>query len=252
MVLGLLVVGGITFLFLTIHQIFSPYIFYIAKLYSFIWYIALYTIYWSFIDRYFDILDAKRLFPLFSGGLSLGAVLGGVMVSYLAKVIRTEYLFLFWSLMAFSALPMLYHLKKRWNRIEEQTEEDVSGFIEETTNVLKYMKGSRYVFLLNLVMFGMIFLTTVCEYQYLDIFSRQGNTEELASLFGKLFAFVNGFNLVANFFLFNRMIAFFGVSNMTLFQPLFYLFSFAFFLYDYGLGAALFGFFTYQGIIFVY
>jgi hypothetical protein len=248
MILGLLVVGGVTFLVLTEYEILSPYIYYVAKLYSFIWFIALYTIYWSFIDRYFDILDAKRLFPLFSGGLSSGAVLGGILVSSFTKVVKTEYLFLLWSFMALLALPMLYHLKKRWIRLEHSEDEETGGFIEETANVLRNIKSSRYILLLNLAMLGMIFLTTVCEYQYLDIFSRQGNTEELASLFGNLFAFANAFNLVANFFLFNRMIAFFGVSNMTLFQPLFYLFSFAFFLYDYGLGAALFGFFTYQGI----
>ena len=39
-------------------------------------YIALYSLFWNFSDAYFDIQDAKRLFPLFSAFCALGTTIG--------------------------------------------------------------------------------------------------------------------------------------------------------------------------------
>ncbi|OQY29738.1 MAG: hypothetical protein B6244_02815 [Candidatus Cloacimonetes bacterium 4572_55] len=251
-ILALLVIGGGTLYFFVAIQGqsgSSKLIFYVAKLYTFLWLIGLYTIYWTFIDNYFDILDAKRLYPLFNGGLSMGAMVGGSMVSILTRIITAEFLFLVWSALALLTIPMLIYVKKKTKEIDSFDDDDEEGgFIEESTVVLKAIKNIRYVLLINLVMFGTSFLATVCEFQYLEVFSGYGDMEKLASLFGQLFAAANGFNLIVNFFLFNRMVSFFGVRNMTFIQPFAYLFTFLFFLYDYGFNSAIFGFFAYQGI----
>src|SRR5690606_21074269 len=42
------------------------------KLYLVMWYIALYWLFWSSPDTYFDIQQAKRLFPLFAAFCALG------------------------------------------------------------------------------------------------------------------------------------------------------------------------------------
>ena len=255
LMLGQLTIGGIFFFFLTYFPRFLgasfllPIVFYAAKIYTFLWYITLYTTYWSFIDSFFDILDAKRLFALFSGGLAAGGMLGGVFVQYFTGFSQAEFLFLAWSSMAFLTIPLLRHVKKRWHEIDEVSIEEGKRFAEETVYVLKAIKNSRYVLLINLVMFGTIFLTTVCEFQYMEFFSQKKDTQELASLFGQLFAVANAFNLIVDFFLFNRMISFMGVRNMTLAQPLVYLLAFALFFYRYGHGAAFFGFLAYQGFL---
>jgi ATP/ADP translocase len=117
----------------------------------------------------------------------------------------------------------------------------------------------------------MLFMTNVGEFQYLGIFSNFEETsdifsnpqdsdtvqqflrkpedkKELASLFGRLFVTVNVFNLLVSLFLFNRIIAFLGVRNTTLIQPIIYLITFSFLRINNGYEAALFGFFAYQGI----
>jgi hypothetical protein len=110
------------------------------------------------------------------------------------------------------------------------------------------MNRSRYVVLLNLILIATVFLSTVCEYQYLGIFSASAEKEQLAVLFGTLFALTNVFNLFVNFFLFSRAVALFGVRNLALVQPLTYLGTFAFLYWSFGWTAAIFGFFAYQGI----
>ena len=71
----------------------------------------------------------------------------------------------------------------------------------------------------------------------------------MTSLFGQLFAVANAFNLIVDFFLFNRVISLIGVRNMTLVQPLVYLFAFILFYYHYGNVAAIYGFMAYQGFL---
>jgi HEAT repeat protein len=255
LMLGQLAIGGIFIFLLTYFPRFLgassllPAVFYMAKIYTFLWYITLYTTYWSFIDRFFDILDAKRLFALFSGGLATGGMLGGAFVRFFTGFSQAEFLFLVWSSIAFLTIPLLRHVKKRWHKIDEIDVEGRKRFAEETGYVLKAMKNSRYVLLINLVMFSTIFLTTVCEFQYMEFFSQGRDTQELASLFGQLFVAASALNLIIDFFLFNRMISFIGVRNMTLAQPLVYLLAFTLFLYRYGHGAAFFGFLAYQGFL---
>ena len=255
LILVQLIIGGISFFFLTYFPRFLgagpllSVIFYMAKIYTFIWYITLYTTYWSFIDSFFDILNAKRLFALFSGGLAAGGMLGGAFVQFFTGFSQAEFLFLAWSSIAFLTIPLLRHIKKRWRKIDEVDVEEGKKFVEETGYVLKAIKNSRYVLLINLVMFGTIFLTTVCEFQYMEFFSQKRGAQELASLFGRLFVIANAFNLIVNFFLFNRMLSFVGVRNMTLAQPLVYSVAFTLFLYRYGYGAAFFGFMAYQGFL---
>ena len=157
-----LVIGGVLFFLLTYFPrflgtaSFLPIVFYIAKIYTFLWYMTLYTTYWNFIDGFFDILDAKRLFALFSGGLATGGMLGGTFVGFFTYFSGAESLFLVWSLIALLSIPLLRYMKKRWRKIEvEVTDvEEEKGFIEETRYVLKAIKNSRYLLLINFAVFS--------------------------------------------------------------------------------------------------
>ena len=51
---------------------------YAAKLWAALWYVGLYTLYWNFVDSYFNLADAKRVFSLLAAGSALGAIIGGL------------------------------------------------------------------------------------------------------------------------------------------------------------------------------
>lgn len=243
---------------------------YAVKFYASLWVVYLYTLYWNFIDGYFDILDAKRLFSFFSGGISLGTIVGGVLVTLFIAFLKVEQLFILWSVLALATLPLVFLLRRKYKKIEMEEDEEESGFLEQMKQMAVTCKDSRYVITLILLSLGMLFLTTTCEFQYLGMFSdfeepssilpdvrddviteffrKPENPGELAALFGKLFAVVNVFNLVLNLFFFSRIIAFLGVKNTALIQPFIYLITFSFLRINSGYQAALFGFFAYQGI----
>ena len=225
---------------------------YVAKLYSFLWYIALYSLYWNFIDGYFDILDAKRVFAALSAGSALGAALGGGLVSILSANFQAHELFLAWSLIAFLTFPILRQCSRKWNVIDAEeldTDAHTSGVVAEMKSLLTTFKTSTFAVLLGGLLFSTMIATLICEYQFSNILAQNRSEAELAGLFRKLFLVVHSFNLLINLFVFNRLALNLGVRNVTLIQPVIYVVAFCLMLIDGSLSAGIFGFFAFHGVL---
>ncbi|HBS03721.1 MAG TPA: hypothetical protein DEA96_02070 [Leptospiraceae bacterium] len=247
-----ILIGGGLFFFVALSGWFpalgeSTIVLYLLRLYAYIWLVSLYTLFWNLVDGYFDILDAKRLYPIFGGGLAIGSALGGGLVTAFSGMIGSHWIFLLWPVMASLSIFVALVLRRSERKIDDDAEENKEGFLDQNAKVLKTAGKSSYVLLINLVMFGTLVLTTFTEFQYLDIFSAGRNEQELAAMFGMLFLVVNLVNVIVNFFLFNRIIVLIGVKNALLIQPAIYLLAFVFFFFDGAEYAAIFGFLAYHG-----
>jgi len=224
-------------------------LFYATKLYTVLWYIALYTLYWNFVDGYFDILDAKRLFSLLAAGSAFGAAVGGGLVSYLTEFFDVQQLFFVWSVFALLSMPVLYAVRRGWKKIEHDEQETTVSIAQQLQQLMSAFRGSRFAVLLATTLFLTMSLTLLCEFQYYDVLSKNRSEAELASLFGRLFFAVNIFNFCVNLFLFNRLVSWFGVRNMALIQPLSYLATFTIFLLRNDVLAGVAGFFAFHGLL---
>ncbi|MDP8242488.1 MAG: cyclic nucleotide-binding domain-containing protein [Candidatus Hinthialibacter antarcticus] len=232
----------------------SYWMFFIVKLYSAICYIAVYTIYWNFVDAYFDILSAKRLFPLLSGANAVGATVGGYLVTlFMGFQIEVGYLFLLWSGLSLLSLAPIFSLRRFSTLID--LEADSSGSVRQQIYSLgQGFKKSKYVIFLTVSSFLGMILAYICEFQYMQIFEHQYTDEDsLANMLGYMFMLANIFNTIVVLLLFNRMIVNFGVRNIALIQPIAYLVLFAGYVAVFGspesmLVMAIVGFFAYQGV----
>jgi len=226
------------------------YVYYFLLLYATISLITLYTLLWNFIDRFFDIIDSKRVFSIFSAGTALGAILGGISVSIMTQYFPASTLLSIWALYNFFALVVLLRINKKFKQIDDQEiEEESQPLYKQLFGMFKNLKSSTYVLVLSIVFFISILLATVLEYEYMHILSKDQSVESLAILFAELYIFANIFNLVVNFFLFNRMVIRFGVKNVLLIQPIAYLLVFSYLSIDIGIAAGFMGFFVVQGIL---
>ncbi len=221
-------------------------LYFFVKIWPFAILLALSTLFWIMIEGYFDIIDAKRLFSFFNGGLAAGAALGGTFVTGFSDVIGIGPMFLAWSILGIMCIPIANIIRRKWRRIEDT---DVSEERSQIKVVYGAIKKSKYVKMVNFSILALFFITTLTEYQYMDILSQNRSEQELASLFGVLFAFANVFNLIVNFFLFNRMVSFIGVRNVALIQPFIYCITFVWLIFDRSYSAAIFAFFAYQGFM---
>ncbi len=249
--LAILVAGGLTLWLLCAHFAgATPRVLcYAAKLYAALWYVGLYTLYWNFLDSYFDLADAKRLFALFAAGSATGAIIGGSLVGVVSGRFGVSALFFGWALCAVLAWPVLFSVRRHERKLATDEPDEagtslLSGAVAASVQIVR----SRYALVLTAVLFLTLVNATVCEYQYMGILSAGVDEASLAGLFGRLTAMVNVLNLAISLFFFNKLVARLGVRNVALIQPVVYAVVFAWLLLDGGYPAAVAGFFAYQGI----
>jgi hypothetical protein len=249
--IGLLVAGGLGMAaLLTAVRASDPVCaMYVTKLYTGLWFVAQYSVFWNFTDEYFDILDAKRVFPLLSSGSAIGAMSGGLLLHVLGDNLPIPWLFAVWSVIALAALPVAMHIQSR-QRVAAVAEQEADPRLLDVFRTLgASIRTERFVRLFVVVGFMCFVTAAVCEFQYMTILS-EGRTEaELTMLFGRMFVVVNAFNLVFGLLLFNRFVLTLGVPNMALLQPAAYLLAFVYLLASPGFTSAMVGFFAYQGLM---
>lgn len=253
--LGLLIAGGAILWALIEVGLPKPWdtgLYYALKLYLAMWYIGLYTLFWNFTDTYFDIQDAKRLFPLFAAFCALGTTLGALIVSGLAGALPMHAFMLVWAGVALATAPVAIMLRRRWTRIAD-SDTDLDGEPTDVRTqflqVAKTFGSSPYAVTLVLTLFVTLLMTNLAEFQYSTVLQEGRSEAELASLFGRLYAATNIFNLVVCLFVFNRLVTRVGVRNVALILPLSYFAAFAYFFVAGGELAAFGAFFAYHGVL---
>jgi AAA family ATP:ADP antiporter len=249
--LALLVIGGVLFWFLLDNGGGEP-LYYALKLYLAMWYIAIYTLFWNYTDAYFDIQDAKRLFPLFAAFCALGTASGALVVNLLASAIPTSWFLLLWAAIALATMPLARLLGRRWRQIAEndaEVEDEGVGIKAQLAMLAGGFRSSRFTMVLAATLFVTLLMTNLAEYQYATVL-QEGRTEaDLAALFGALYAASNIFNLIVCLFVFNRLVSRMGVRNVAFILPLTYFAVFGFFFLNGGTAAALAAFFAYHAVL---
>jgi hypothetical protein len=250
--LMLLVAGGVLFwLFLKGGGDSEP-LYYALKLYLAMWYIALYSLFWNYTDAYFDIQDAKRLFPLFAAFCALGTASGALLVNLLATTIPLSGFLLIWSALALATIPFVRLLGKSWRQIAEndaEAGEDAAGVMDWLAMLAGSFRTSRYTVVLTATLFVTLLMTNLAEYQYATVLQEGRSEAELAALFGALYAASNIFNLFICLFVFNRLVSRVGVRNVAFILPLTYFAVFGFFFLSGGFAAAIAAFFAYHAVL---
>lgn len=227
-------------------------LYYALKLYLAMWYIALYTLFWNFTDTYFDIQDAKRLFPLFAAFCALGTATGAFIVSLFAAMVPMHYFMLLWAIVAFCTAPLARLLRARWAQIAESDidmSDDKAGALSQLAAVGRAFGKSRYTWVLTMTLFVTLLMTNLAEFQYSTVLEEGRSEAELAALFGQLYAACNVFNLVVCLLVFNRLVSRWGVRNVALILPLSYFAAFGYFFLQGGFGPAIAAFFVYHGVL---
>ena len=238
----------------------TPWGLYSASLWSGVWAIGLYTLFWSFVDDFFDIRDAKRLFPLLTGSQAIGASLGGMLVVTFTSQGWVGEQFLAWAVLAALSFLPLGAIRRNWRKLDLDEEESaVVGIREQLGELGRYFRRDRFVAVLASVLFVTMLLSSLCYFEYLAIFadslpnwwdSRGSAEEDLASFLGMLFSIANVFNLVMNLFVFNRLVAFLGVPRTAMIMPVVYLGVFlGLAVYPGEVNVAILGFFAYEGLL---
>lgn len=220
-----------------------------GKIFTSIWYIGLYTIFWNFVDAYFPLSEGKRLYGIINAGSCGGVILAGGLLTALSSRVDSFWILYIWAAMSMLSIPVGIAIRRRFVNLEDTGESDTQSVADTIRSSMRAVKRSKYALFTALLYFLLPLLNTANEYLSFSVFSKYGSEQEIIALFGQLYSIAYVFNLIISLFAFNYLVARIGVRNIVLIQPLVYFAAFFWYFSDFTFAAAVFGFFAYQTIL---
>lgn len=186
--------------------------------------------YWTFTADFFDSLQAKRLFPLFTVGASMGGLVGGIIAGFVAGREGGAHELLWGWVASFGlAIFWLRHHRgalRRWGPLEIEESDETS--MDGMKSSIRFLRSSRLGKLLVLSALFMVTSLFVSQYLYSGLFvAAYPKSDDLAKFFGIFLACANGFELFLEMVVTPWLLTSFGIANANLCHPLLTLASFA-------------------------
>jgi len=238
----------------------SAWLWFALRVFGFLLFTVSVTCYWSFIDQFFELSDAKRLYSLFSSMIFLGAgTTGSVMRT---GIVDFQHLILgVIAILIFTAF-LILHVK---NDIPMR-KLDITDDEPEPFNLPAFFKNlmkSRYALLVMTGNFITFLLMVITEFNYmdsLDTYFTQNlsglpvGTEENASLtlfMGQCIAGVSMSNLIIGLFVYSRILKRYGIGSLLMCTPIILVMTFSGWLITDSIIFSVIGIFVVEGTLYV-
>lgn len=195
--------------------------------------VTIYISFWAFVDQYFDLQSAKRVFALFNAMCFLGDAIGcGILNLFLDSITFRGVLAIFMAIVSLSLFLVPYIQRTVITKKELDcipTPKPIS-----VKSLLNTMLTSRYTLGLILFYFCMQVLAILTEFGYLgEIEVHSKNPDSPFSLPAKL-SFANIWisigNMLFGIFFYSRMVKKLGVNNLIVIAPLVFMVLYFFWL----------------------
>lgn len=199
--------------------------------------------FWTFTGDFFDTLGAKRLFPLFTIGSSLGGLAGGLIATMVASRSGGSVALLWgWVVCSLLAAGWLRYHKgplRRWGPLEIEEADETS--MDGVRSSVRYLRSSRLGRLMVLSALFMVTSLFISQYIYSSLFlAAYPNSDDLAEFFGKFLACANALELVLEIAITPLLLRRFGIANTNLVHPVLTLVAFTLLGLNPILGTAIF------------
>lgn len=235
-------------------------VWYTLKVGGFFLFAVLMTCYWTFIDQYHHLQDAKRLFSLFSSTIFLGAASTGLVMR--TGWLDLEHLFIFIVVLLLLTFFWIRKIARDVSLVSHEDEvEDPGGITNSFAFLLKSIFSSRFTLLLVTSNFFIYLLLVVTEYNYMSSFqdyfaaadagSGEGTEAKLTLFLGQCLAAVSFFNVIFGLFIYSRLVRRFGITNLLLITPALLIIAFTGWSFSMSLFFPLIGFFVVEGTLYV-
>lgn len=216
----------------------TKWLWFVLRIFGAIFFAVVMTNFWTFVDQYYHLQDAKRLYSLFSSMIFLGIASTGMIMR--SGMIEFQNLTIFIIALLIIAAIWVGNIAKKVQPVYDENAIEVTGDHPENTFrfLFKAALSSKFTLLLMASNFLMYLLLVITEYSYMSDFDQRfdptasggSGGEEKAALtlfLGQLIAGVSIINLIFGLFIYSRLIRRFGISNLILYTPILLLITFS-------------------------
>lgn len=243
----------------------SGWLWYLLRIFGSLFFTITLTCYWTFIDQYYPLQDAKRLYCLFSSVIFLGnATTGTVMRSGLVEIpVVTLSIAVLLSLSGI----LIYIISRSIHPVHDENVAEAQNAAQfekhSLWKLLKTITRSRFTLLLMAGNFMTYVLLVLTEYNYMFSFEQYfdpgGTTsivgdEEAAPLtqfLGQWLALVSIANIFFGLFLYSRIVRRYGIGSLLICTPLIWIVVFTGWSFSSTLLFPVLGIFIVEGTLYV-
>lgn len=205
----------------------SVFFVFVYKTFSDVLFMAFTLCFWNYIDQFYDMQDAKRVYCFFNSAILLGTACGGALISEGLDFLGMKGLFYIILLCLLTSALLFFQSSKRFKTLpSEEIHEDIqSSYVGSIKRFLKEIVKSPFsvAFALSFLVSQILLILTT--YGYMDAFENFFSTSPypegaLTAFLGTCTFWVAIANMIFGLFFYSRLIRFSGVNNIILITPL--------------------------------
>lgn len=180
------------------------------------------THYWNYAADYFDAVEAKRLFPFFPLGNSIGGFVGGVLASLLSERVAPISLAALWAVLLGLNMALIAIVSPRlrgWvvSESEEADEASLTNVVQGFAFLNRSAMGRWHIAYALVMVTSLFFL----QFLYSDVLAHAyPDAERLTAFIGRFLAVTNIVEVILELTFTPRLIESAGVGASNVFYPL--------------------------------
>ncbi|MGM0440413.1 MAG: hypothetical protein ACQEP8_04805 [Chlamydiota bacterium] len=226
------------------------------KIFTYPFFIILVTCYWSFIDQYYSLQAAKRLFCLFSSSIFLGVAVAGQIINL--DLLTPQQIFLLTAFCLSMCIVCIKMTTAKLKAYHDTSDHEHSSQGISLKKLLVTVLTSRFTILLFGACMLSQLLEIVTEYQYMSAFenhflelcSAESYEATLTRFFGAMRGWVSLGDILFTVFIYGRAVKAFGVNNSTFIIPVLFFFLFTSWLMGNHIWMPILGFAIVEGLLY--
>lgn len=174
--------------------------------------------FWIIANFVFSVTEAKRLFGLVGAAAIAGAITGGYLTSFFARIIGSEYLLYCCAGLLLLSIPVLELVWKKY--AASRTQESIQRTKSSSNRPWRLIRKSKHLTYLTAIVFTGVLVAKLIDFQFADIAVRNiRDPDKLTSFFGFWFSTFNVVSLCLQLFVTRRILEAVGVGSTLFFLP---------------------------------
>lgn len=189
------------------------------KVFATVAYASLSITYWSFIDQYYDLQDAKRIYTLVMAAIFLGAIASGTYIFELSAIFGIQGMLLSFIIAISAAAMLTLHINRAQLPVHDELEELPGARSYSISSWALQITGSAFALFLIANNILAQLLWNVSEFNYLSSFSAalaMQPTYKLTAFLGKVKAWISSGNVIFMLFFYSRLIHRIGLNRAVI------------------------------------
>lgn len=240
----------------------TKWIWYALRIFGSVFFAVVVTSFWTFIDQYHHLQDAKRLYALFSSMVFLGVATTGTVMR--SGLIEFQELTLVIIVLLVLTVGIINAITKRIQPVHDESASDAGAQANELTllQMIRSILSSKFTLLLMTGNFITYLLLVITEFNYLSSFDQHfdptnktilGEEQEatLTLFLGQWLAIVSITNFLFGIFIYSRWVRRFGIESVLPITPIILMITFSGWLGSNSLLFPIMGLFVVEGTLYV-